>query len=176
MQSTRAWRCFPTLDSGFSLQDASVQERRCCGFAEEFAAERALCERSGSLAAYGALYWIFKNRALLRYREAGYPVLPVAYEALVKHPERELRRVCAALGVAFEEGLLLHPQHAHAELYANGLTVGDTDPRRCIDDASVGQWRTWLSADDQRWIREIALPLARQLASVVSVPWSLDAN
>ena len=138
------------------------------GFAERWRKELAVCEKTGSLAAFGALYWAYKNDALLRYLQLGYPVLPIDYESFVAAPRPELRRVCQWLGVEFQESLLHHPDQAHGELFANGLTVGGTDPKRRIDAASVGQWRQWLSAADEDLATEIARPVAYQVALSVA--------
>jgi hypothetical protein len=132
--------------------------------------ELDLCERAGSLPMFGALYWAYKNDALLRYTRRGLPVLPIGYEALVSDPRGELQRVCAFLGVPFEEALLDHPGHEHGELFASGLTVGNTDPKRGIDEASVGQWREWLSAEDVNLASAIAGPIESRLTRLMQGP------
>lgn len=144
--------------------------RREPAFAERFADELAHCRESSSPSAYGTLYWVYKNEALLRYTRAGYPALPISYEALVADPEAELRRICRKLEIDFEPSLLAHPEHAHGALGQTGLAIGNTDPSRSIDQASVGQWRSWLSVDDLAVVREIAGPWVPRLRSVVPVP------
>jgi len=146
------------------LQNKMASELR---FANRWKDEMALCERAGSLPMFGALYWAYKNDALLRYARRGMPVLPIQYESLVTDPRGELERICRFLGVPFEEALLDHPGHAHGELFASGLTVGNTDPRRRIDAASVGQWKEWLSPEDLRLASAIAGPIESRLARLL---------
>jgi len=144
-------------------------------FAHRWREELALCRSSESLVALGALYWAYKNEALLRYLRLQYPVLPIAYETLVSDPRAELNRVCKFLGVAFQETLLEHPQHPHGELSERGLAIGNTDPKRGIDTSSVGQWRDWLSPSDEQLAAEIALPIGNQLAPLLRSPEPLAA-
>ena len=139
-------------------------------FARRWKDELELCDRAGSLPMFGALYWAYKNDALLRYVRRGLPVLPIGYEALVTDPRGELARVCRFLGVPFEEALLDHPGHEHGELFASGLTVGNTDPKRGIDDASVGQWREWLGASDLNLASAIAGPIEGRISRLLQGP------
>lgn len=148
---------------------------RDAGFAERWRGELALCETSGSLAAIGALYWAYKNEALLRYAERRYPVLPLSYESLVSAPRTELERVCRFLGVDFQDALLDHPGQAHGELFETGLTVGGTDPKRRIDEASVGQWRDWLDPAGERLASRIARPVEDRIAPLLA-PSSADRS
>jgi hypothetical protein len=106
-----------------------------------------LTRASHQQVALGAFYWTYKSEALLRYMAARRPVLAVSYEALVTKPEKQIQRVCDILQVGYEASMLRHAEFSHRELFSNGLTVGNTDPQRPIDQASVGRWRTTLSAE-----------------------------
>jgi hypothetical protein len=131
------------------------------GFPEKWARELAMCRAAPNrLVAIGALYWKFKNAALLRYVERGYPVLAICYERLVTHPEEQLRRVCTFMGIGFTDELLRHPAHSHREILDNGLAVGNSDPKRLIDAAFVGQWPSYLEPQDVAFAQEMveALP------------------
>lgn len=150
------------------LEDWAVPiiEHKCerdPSFAERWREELRVCRSSGSLAAFGALYWAYKNEAILRYVDRGYPVLPVGYESLVRSPQYELRRACAHLGVSFESGLLNHEQREHDELDGNGMAIGNTDPTRSVDGASIGQWKQWLRASDEAIIKQIAGHVERKM-------------
>lgn len=126
------------------------------GFGQEWARELVICRNAPRrLVAIGALYWKFKNAALLRYVERGYPVLAICYERLVMHPEEQLRRVCSFMGLAFTEEMLRHPAHSHREILDNGLAIGNSDPNRVIDSASVGQWRKYLSHQEVAIAQEV---------------------
>jgi len=153
------------------IEDKLQRERE---FARRWADEFAICREARSLAAYGALYWSYKNDALIRYARARYPVLPVRYERLVCTPEPPLRRVCEWLGVPFEASLLDHPSHEHGELFEGGLTIGNTDSKRAIDSASVGQWKAWLTERDLRLIASIADPTQATLTKLMAA--SSDAR
>jgi hypothetical protein len=137
-------------------------------FARHYRRELALCRSVESPAAYGALYWSFKNDALERYLRAGHPVLPVRYEALVAEPRRELGAICRFLGVALEPTLLAHARQAHGELDERGLAIGNTDPRRSIDGASVGQWSAWLGEREQQLVDEISAPTAERVRELLA--------
>lgn len=59
------------------------------------------------------------------------------------------------LEIKFTDELLHHPYHSHREIFENGLAIGDTDPNRFIDTASVGQWPRFLEGSDVRLAQEI---------------------
>ena len=94
--------------------------------------------------AAGALYWKFKTDAYYDYMSLGWPVLLLQYERLTADSEAVLRRVTKFLDVPWELGILNHDRLVHRELDGHGKTVGGTDPRRPIDNASTGRWRTAL--------------------------------
>lgn len=87
----------------------------------------------------GALYWEAKNRGLLSMLEAGSPVLPLSYEALVEDPRPIMERVMAFLSLDWNDALLLHHHQEHQELDERGMAIGNTDPKRAIDRNSVGK-------------------------------------
>jgi len=129
-------------------------------FPKPWTRELAACRGASNYpVAVGAVYWKFKNTALLRYAQRGYPVLAISYERLVTQPEEQLRRVCAFLGIEFTDEMLHHPAHPHREILENGLAVGNSDPTRLIDSASVGHWRKCLEPKDVALAQEIAGPL-----------------
>jgi hypothetical protein len=105
-------------------------------------------EAENSPAAVGALYWKYKTRPLLDYQERGFPVLDVVYRDLVTTPEPILRKALSFLRVNWHPAVLDHSRFAHGEVAPCGLTVGLTDPRRSIDRASVGRWKSVLTAKD----------------------------
>jgi hypothetical protein len=71
-------------------------------------------------------------------------ILPVAYEALVAAPERELRRICDFLGEAFEPAMLRHAETAEAQKSA-GLAESWARTGEPISAASVSRYRADLS-------------------------------
>ena len=137
-------------------------------FAAEWDAVRAAGE-PGVLV--GALYWKYKNAALFDYLAAGRPVLPLRYEDLVADPEPHLRRVCRFLDVGWDSRLLMHPALEHTEVFHNGTVMGNTDPKRAIDTASVGQWREWLTGDEEEAVMEIAGEMNGRLAKLGRRGW-----
>ncbi len=157
MTATQSWLEFcarPILEGKIARPD----------FAERWEAEIAqLRLRADSAAAVGALYWKYKNQALLDYQRRGYPILPIRYEALVRSPRRQLRQITNFLGIAWDDRLLHHAQLPHQEIYADGTAVGNTDPRRPIGRESLRQWNRYLSAGDLETIDAIAGDLCVQL-------------
>ncbi|MGA3202069.1 MAG: sulfotransferase [Bryobacteraceae bacterium] len=139
------------------------------GFATKWRRELELCRASrGSLVALGALYWSYKNEALLRYSERGHPVLGVSYEQLVREPETELRRICSFLDIDFSNELLDHSSKLHGEVFESGRTVGNTDPRRSIDTSSVGQWREFFGDKDAALAEAIVGKLPSSIAPLLA--------
>ena len=113
--------------------------------------------------ASGALYWKYKNDALFDLLGSACPVLPVRYETLVSAPQPVLQGVCAFLGINWESALLEHPRFVHRELFENGLTLGNTNPNRPIDAASVDQWRAFIPYDAVPDVEAIAGNLQRRI-------------
>lgn len=107
------------------------------------------------LAATAAFYWIYKNSAFLQYRKAGLPVHGVRYEELVTNPEPVLRGVCEFLQIDWDDALLEHNKREHTELFVNGLTVGNTDPKQAISTGSIHQAVQFLSSHELRTVDEI---------------------
>lgn len=145
-------------------------------FAERWRKELSLCAIGPSRIAGGATYWAYRCDALLRYLDMQLPVLPISYESLVRNPRIELARICRFLAVPFDEALLKHHQLEHGDLDQEGLATGGTDPTRRIDARSVGQWRDWLTAEDERLASGIAAPIANRIAPwltrTVLPPWT----
>jgi hypothetical protein len=135
-------------------------------FRTRYAAELSIIDDSNAkLVGLAALYWKFKSEAINQYCEAGLPVLPVSYEALVQNPRPVLESVCQHLGIPFHNNLMRHHEFPHTELFANGLTVGNSDPKLPIKTASVGQWEHFLSPEELRVIERVVGE------SAVSAPW-----
>src|SRR5207248_2706393 len=118
-------------------------------FQARYSEELMTLESCGSpLVGWAALYWKYKTEAFLAYRRDGLPILLVSYERLVTDPRTALESVCSHLGIPFHKALLSHNHILHSELFENGLTLGNTDPRKPIDDHSLGQWHRFLSSED----------------------------
>ena len=125
-------------------------------FRTRYAAELSIIDASGSrLAGLAALYWKYKNDAYFEYRQQGLPVLAVPYEDLVTDPRPVLEAVCRHLRIPFHDNLLRHSELPHTELFENGLTVGNTNPKAPIQAGSVGQWDRFLSKDDLKIVERI---------------------
>lgn len=122
------------------------------------------------LIAFAALYWKYKTEALFQYQQENFPVLPVAYESLVRQPASVLDAVCKHLGIPFNPILLQHEKIAHTELFDSGFTLGETDPKRPIQSASVGQWQRFLSDEDLVIIDRVVGDLPLKLAQLSTSP------
>jgi hypothetical protein len=105
--------------------------------------------------ARAAIYWRYKIEPFFEYEAKGLPVLPVRYEDLVKDPETECRRICNFLRIDLEPSMLAHSSVVHPDLYANGLAIGNTDPKRPIDDASIDLWKQLLTANESAEIADL---------------------
>jgi hypothetical protein len=140
------------------LDARAARDRR---FARRWEADRTRAEASNRpREAIGALYWLYKNEALERYRALEFPVHPVRYEELVARPEDVLRALLAALDVPWDDAVLIHESLPHAETEADGTTVGATNALRAIDTESVGAGRQRLDDEAIAVIRAFTEPLA----------------
>jgi hypothetical protein len=134
-------------------------------FGKRYAKELTSIEHCDSrLIGLAALYWKYKTQAFFDYREEALPVLAIPYEQLVRDPHPVLQSACWHLGIEFEENLLSHNKFQHSEVFANGLTLGNTDPRKPIQADSVGQWKQFLSAKDSSIIEHVAGDLSARVS------------
>lgn len=92
-------------------------------------------------------------------RHLGSKVLEVRYERLVRHLEREMRRVLAHLGEPWDEAVLHHHRYPHD--LAGETSAGQVS--RPVPTTSVGRWRSVLSDADLATIRDKA---GRRLAEL----------
>jgi hypothetical protein len=111
----------------------------------------------------GALYWINKNAGLFPLVERSVPVMACSYEQIVKSPESNLRRICGFLEAGWNDEVLNHPRHQHGELDALGLAIGNTDPKRPIDETSVGRHSEIISDMASQEILSITAEIRAQL-------------
>jgi hypothetical protein len=84
--------------------------------------------------------------------------LEVRYENLARHPESELRRICAAAGLPFDERMLEFRSGTRHLLNGNNMRF-KADKTIRPDEA----WRTALSATDLRYFEKHAGELNRRL-------------
>lgn len=157
MGADRTWLEF----CAWPILEAKIKQP---AFAERYAAEIARLRFAGEPGAMvGALYWKYKTAPLFDYRRRGWPVLPVRYEDLVRAPRRQLRRIVRFLGLPWDGRLLRHPEQPHAEIYADGTAMGNTDPKRPIGGDCVGQWRRCLAPADEEMVWSMAGDLMARL-------------
>ncbi len=82
-------------------------------------------------------------------RERPVPFVRIGYEALVRDPEAEMRRVFAFLGVPFEAGAIDYGKHEHASK-GLGDPLGVRQHARPVTD-SVEKWAHELAGDAARF-------------------------
>lgn len=138
-----------------AILDEKFQEP---AFEKRYSALRQWCEKSECPdAAVAALYWRYKNDAYEIYRARDYPVHLVSYEDLVTAPAQTLMEIVEVLGVSWQpETLLRHFTFEHRELMADGNAIGGTDPKRPIDESSVGSWIRVLDAHAEAVVTHVA--------------------
>jgi len=136
-------------------------------FRSRYAAEIGIVESCHNrLVGVATLYWKYKTDAFFTYREMGFPVLDICYERLVNRPRPVLEAVCNHLGIVFHDNLLRHREGAHSELFEDGTTVGNTDPRKPIHRDSVARWKLFLSDEDVRLVERMAGDTPARLATL----------
>jgi protein-tyrosine sulfotransferase len=116
----------------------------------------------------GALYWCYKNEALLEYVANRLPIYPILYEDLVASPTWVLEPLVDRLGLRWESALLAHHEQAHGETSTDGFTIGRTQSRLPISDSSIGKYREVLNQKQIANIRSMTGDLEAKLEGVVS--------
>ncbi|NOR69468.1 MAG: hypothetical protein GQ532_07200 [Methylomarinum sp.] len=81
-----------------------------------------------------ALIAMIKMAQFNHFKDAGLDVTPLGYEALVKDPEKQTRRVCRALSLDWNIHCLEH------DTIMQGHGPGRTDRSRKIDSNSIKKW------------------------------------
>jgi hypothetical protein len=90
------------------------------------------------------LVWAESIWRLRRNRERYQPnYLGLRFEDLVAHPEREVRRVCAFVGIPFEPAML------EQDVVSWGQRLG----QRGIDRGAAERWRDSIGPFPERWLR-----------------------
>jgi len=116
----------------------------------------------------GALYWLVKNHGLMELLEEDKPVLPISYEAMVTNPEYFLRIICRFLQVPWSDELLYHDRYQHCELDEKGMAIGNTNPKRSIDDRSVGRYKKVLDKEQVEEVENFTNTMIQQLEKVLA--------
>lgn len=136
-------------------------------FRARYSSELEIIENCNKpLVGLAALYWKYKTDSFFLYRDGGLPIVAVSYERLVTNQRATLHVVCAHLGITFNENIMRHNEFQHAELFENGLTLGDTDPTRPVQADSVGQWAAFLSREDVELIARISTDLPAKVSAL----------
>jgi hypothetical protein len=115
----------------------------------------------------GGLYWMNKNAGLLQLIEQSAPVMGCSYEQIVKSPKSKLRDICDFLEVDWNDEVLDHPSHEHDELDAHGLAIGNTDPKRSIDEKSVGRHSRIISNMASQEILSITAEFRARIGEII---------
>ncbi len=133
-------------------------------FRDAYQADLRIAADSGSfLIACAALSWKYKTASFFEYKDKGLPLLPIFYEDLVSKPQVVLTAICEYLGVEWDDALLRHHEAEHTEVSGEGLTVGNTDPRKPINIDSVDRWEQVFTPGDIAAIDEITSGLTRRI-------------
>jgi hypothetical protein len=91
----------------------------------------------------------------LRLMDAGRPILLVHYEALVREPESEVRRICAWIGEEFDPAMLTWFEGEEARRSAT-LSESWQNTARPMRKERIGRWRKDLAPADARLIEVLA--------------------
>ena len=103
-----------------------------------------------------ALCWRIKNDLPLRYRSEHIEFHTVKYEELVASPGQSLLEIFQYIGLDWHDGIL-----KHHELH-NGVSIGNTDNTRPIDQQSIGKGRRDLSKEELELVVRICAATAMQ--------------
>jgi len=114
----------------------------------------------------GALYWKYKTDALFSLIDARMPVIGIAYEDLVNNPKNELAKLVDFLGLQWENALLQHNKLDHAELDADGMAIGGTNPKLPIHKNSVKAYGDFFSPQELKDMRATVNDTLSRLSGV----------
>lgn len=114
----------------------------------------------------GALYWKYKTDALFALIDARMPVITISYECLVNNPKNELAKLVGFLGLPWENVLLQHYKLDHAELEADGMAIGGTNPKLPIHKNSVKTHEGFFSHQEMEEMHTIVHDTLDRLSSL----------
>jgi hypothetical protein len=123
----------------------------------EFAAQAAVPPEARTpeqLAVAAALHWRLKQELLRMYDAAGLAYRVAVYEKVVARPREEIGALLEYLELRWHDDVLRH------HTLHTGVSVGNTDNTRAIDQRSVGRWKEVLDATQLDRVREICGPAA----------------
>ena len=134
-------------------------------FATKYAKDLQIIERAGdySFSAKAALYWKIKTAPFFEYDALGYKLLLVLYEDLITSPQRNIEEICKFLNIKFMDVLLQHHTKSHSYTNSDGITVGNTNVFRPIDQDYIRLYKNKMSLEEQKIILSIAGPLYKKI-------------
>ena len=103
-----------------------------------------------------SLCWRLKNELPALYREENIDHLMVSYENLVQNPEPAIREILEFAGLPWHENVLKHHQ------LHKGVSVGNTDNTRAIDNKSMNKWQQLLTEEDLAIVTGLCKDTARK--------------
>lgn len=103
-----------------------------------------------------ALCWRLKQELLKIYDSENINYKIVSYENIVTNPKQEIADVLSFLGLAWDDDVIRHDR------LHKGMSVGNTDNERPIDNSSKGRWKKTLKSDDVGIISSICSGMAQK--------------
>lgn len=101
----------------------------------------------------GALCWRIKNELTSLYKHRNIDFHLVKYDDLVTNPKHTILRMLDYIQIGWRDEVMMH------HLLHKGLSIGNTDNSRAIDQNSLGEGEKNLSQDEQKLIKEICSSL-----------------
>ena len=98
----------------------------------------------------GALCWMIKNKLLSQYKDRNIDFHMIKYEDLVTNPKDSIAQILDYIRVDWRDEVLTH------HLLHKGMSIGNTDNTRAIDQKSLGEGKRNLSQEEQDLIKEIS--------------------
>jgi len=112
----------------------------------------------------GALYWKHKTSSYFNYLNDSMPLIKIHYEDLVKEKNSQIKQVLNFLKLNWEDSVLSHEKHSHAETNSSGITVGNNDTKIPINELSVNRYKQFLKRSEVSDILEITSDLMTKLS------------
>jgi len=111
----------------------------------------------------GALYWKYKTSSYFNYQNDSMPIIKIHYEDLVMEKKLKIKEVLDFLKLDWEDSVLAHEKHQHAETDSSGITVGNNNTKVPINESSVNRYKRFLKPNEVSEILDVTSDMMTKL-------------
>jgi len=115
---------------------------------------KKISDSEEKLVSTASLYWKYKTTSYFEQNNSS--TCKIFYEELVKKPEDNINKVIKFLDLDWDNDLLNHHTRSHPFTDSDGITVGEINTKKPINDDSVGNFNDILSPSQLDAILDIS--------------------